>query len=276
MLLRLNRANTRIHGRLHQVPHVRRRVDPRQAGLVEPGVPTPVSHLDHRQLGVDALLIVEKARQLAHRQAVSHRHAKRTGEAERRLVEQRAFDLPAVDRVRPVEHHHLDAVLRRLLEHQRHRRHVGVEPRSDVLEVDHHRVDASQHLRRWLARRPIQRVDDQAGLLVLGRWHFFVENPADAVLGAEERDQRQTLGLREEIDGGGAVPGPAGVVGDEPDATALEPLEPLGAQDVDSGQHGSSRGGRRGDAGGHDGRWRAGPDQPLRRQLRRALVGQIR
>ena len=126
-------------------------------------------------------------------------------EAEDALVERRALDLKAVDRVRPIEHHDVDLPLRRLLHHVRHRRHVGVEAGADVLQVHDHRVDALEHRGRRTPRLAVERVDRQAGLLVGRGRHAGVENPADAVLRAEEPDERHVLRALQQIDRGRAV-----------------------------------------------------------------------
>ena len=154
------------------------------------------------------------------------------------LLERRTFDLEPVDRVRPIEHEDRDLPLRRLLHHVRHRRLVRVEARADVLDVDDHRVDALQHLVGRAARLAVERVDRQAGLLVLLRRHLVVERAPDPVLGAEERHQRHALGLEQQVDGRRARAGDARVVRHQADALAAQPLEPLGLQDVDAGEHG--------------------------------------
>ena len=79
-----DRADARIDRRRHQVAHVRRRVDPRQPGLVEPVVAAPVLHRHDGQIGADLLLAVEQPRQLADRHAVPDRHRQVADEADRR------------------------------------------------------------------------------------------------------------------------------------------------------------------------------------------------
>ena len=113
-----------------------------QAGLVEPRVAAPVLHRDDGQVGVDLLLGIEQPRQLADRHAVPDWHRRQVaGEADRRLVERRALDLHAADRVRPVEHDDGDLAGGGLLQDVGHRRHVGVEARADVLQIDDDRVE---------------------------------------------------------------------------------------------------------------------------------------
>ena len=183
--------------------------------------PLPVLDRHDGQVGADVVLAVEQPRQLPHRHAVADRHREVADEAELRLVEHRALDLKPVDRVRPVEHDDRHLPLRRLLHGIGHRRHVGVEARADVLEIDDERVDAVEHRRRRPAAVAVERVDRQAGLGVGFGRHVGVEHAADAVLGAEQRDQLDVLGVVQQVDRGRAVPRAAGVVRDEADALAL-------------------------------------------------------
>ena len=83
------------------------------------------------------------------------------------------------------------ASARRLFHHVRDRRRVGVEARADVLQIDDDRVEPLEHRRRSDApcRR---RASRSAGRCVSSRddGTVGVELPADAVLGAEQRDER--------------------------------------------------------------------------------------
>ena len=69
-----DRPDPRIERRLIEIAHVRRRIDPRQPGLVEPEVAAPIRRWHDGQRGADLLLAVEQLRQLAERHAVAHRH----------------------------------------------------------------------------------------------------------------------------------------------------------------------------------------------------------
>ena len=60
----------------------------------------------------------------------------------------RPFDRDAADRVGPVADDDADAVPRGGAHAVGHRVDVGVDPRADVLQVDHQHVDVAQHLRR--------------------------------------------------------------------------------------------------------------------------------
>ena len=102
-----------------------------------------------------------------------------------------ALDLPAVDRIGPIEHRPPTAPLRGLLHHVAHRELVGVETNPDVLQIDDQRVDAVENRftsagacrpckREWIAR-PV-------GASLLGR-HIRIEHATNAVLRAEERHE---------------------------------------------------------------------------------------
>ena len=81
-----------------------------------------------------------------------------------------------------------------------------------------------------------QRVNRQARLLIPRRRHIVVEHAADAVLGAEERDQLHARRLVKQIDRRLPVARSAGVIGDQADALALRSCEAVADEDVDAGQ----------------------------------------
>ena len=68
-----------------------------------------------------------------------------------------------------------------------------------------------------LLARAVEAVDRQAGLLVLAVADVLVDGPADAVLGAEQRDQLHAVGLVQQVDRRPAGAVAAGVVGDQAD-----------------------------------------------------------
>ncbi len=125
-----------------------------------------------------------------------------------------------------------------------HRRHVGVEARADVLQVDDDRVEAGEHLGGRPARRAVQRMNRQARLLVHRRRHGRVEDAANAVLRTEQGHERHAGCGANQVNRGRAVPGPAGVIRDQADAQARQRLESVRARHVDAGQHRQCRNGR--------------------------------
>ena len=76
------------------------------------------------------------------------------------------------------------------------------------------------------ARLAIERVDWQAGLLVRRRRDLVVEHAADAVLGAEERDQFHVLGAEQQIDCSRRRPARARVIGHEAHPLPAQRREP--------------------------------------------------
>ena len=76
----------------------------------------------------------------------------------------------------------------------------------------------------------------QPGLLVADRLDLVVELAADAVLRAEQRDERDAWRAREHVDRARAVARPSGLVREQADALAAQPREPLGGEHVDAGQ----------------------------------------
>ena len=114
----LDRADAGVERGLVHVAHVGRRIDPGQRRVVEPVVAPPVLHRHDRQVRADLVLGVEELRQLAERHPVPDRHRREiSGEPDRLLVERGSFNLPAVHRVRPVQHEDRQLQLRRLLHH---------------------------------------------------------------------------------------------------------------------------------------------------------------
>src|SRR5690606_20829032 len=78
----------------------------------------------------------------------------------------------------------------------------------------------------------------QAGRLVAGVGDaVVVELAGESMLGAEEGDQLDSVGVVKEVDGSPAVAIDAGVIGDEPDATPFELLEVVANEDVDAGEN---------------------------------------
>ncbi len=80
----------------------------------------------------------------------------------------------------------------------------------------------------------VEAEDRQAGGLVDGVADLRVDQAADAVLGAEQRDQLDLGGLVQHVDGGAAVARPAGVVRNQSDTLPLERFELALDQHVDT------------------------------------------
>ena len=143
--------------------HVRRRHHPRQRR-------SSSANISRRQPSISTTsssaprpnCLVEQARQLADRHAVTHRDRELADERFEAGRERRALDVHAVDRVGPVAHDHRHAVARARAQAVGHRVDVGVDARADVLQVDDEHVEAAQHVRGRLARLAVERVDRHA------------------------------------------------------------------------------------------------------------------
>ncbi len=118
--------------------------------------------------------------------------------------------------------------LRGLLHHVRDGGGIRVEARADVLQIDDDRVEPLQHVGRRALGRAVQRVDRQAGLLVARRGTASSSCAADAVLGAEQRDELHAGRAGERVDRRLAAARAPGLVRQQPDALALERREALG------------------------------------------------
>ena len=85
----------------------------------------------------------------------------------------------------------------------------------------------------------VEAVNREFGFFVDGITDLLVGDAADAVLGAEERDELHVFRRVQEIDGGAAVAVAAAVIGDEPDAQAAQAGEVLAHEHVDTVEHGA-------------------------------------
>ena len=135
---------------------------------------------------------------------------------------------------------------------------VGVEAGADVLDIENKGVEVAELLGLGrvgpenggsvvgvgLAGRAfrgvaVETVNREFGFFVDGVADFFVGRPADAVFGAEERDEFEVFRGVEQIDGAAAVAVAAAVVGDETDAQAAQAGEVLAHEHVDPVEHGA-------------------------------------
>jgi hypothetical protein len=154
------------------------------------------------EVRANLLFAVEQFRQLAHRQAVPDRHRRQVArKAHGGFVQHGPLNRDAADRIGAVEHEHLDLSRRGLLHHVGQRRHVRVEARADVLQVDHHRVETGQRFCSGpaLCAGAVQGVNRQAGLFVVRGRHVASRMPrmpcsglnsaASLTFGAERADR---------------------------------------------------------------------------------------
>ena len=192
---------------------------------------------------VDALF-VDEGRDLAGREAVDVGDRVLADEGVEARLDEGAFDLPAAERVRAVEDHHLDAELGAGAHHQAEGADEGVGAGADVLDVVDDDVEAAEHLRGRLAGRAVDGVDRQAGRLVAAALDLAagVDVAADAVLRREQGDEVDFGGLEEDVDGALQVAVHPRGVREQADALALQAFEAALAEDFDAGLDGGGRG----------------------------------
>ena len=234
-------ADAWIQQRLREASHVGGRIGPQQARAVEAVLARPAFARDDARIDADAAFALEHAHQLARSHAVAQRSAMPTHERLGSGVEERAAHRHAIDRVGAVEHDESHAVLGARFHAVPHRRDIGVEAATDVLDVEHDRVDALQHLLRRLACLAVERPDRQARRVVLAVADaFLVELALQSVLGREDRDELDGRKVRKDVDRATAVRGEAGVVRHEADLAAFELLAVVAREHVDAAEHGGA------------------------------------
>ena len=126
----------------------------------------------------------------------------------------RPGDFHAADRIGPIEHDNFDVVLGPRFQDQAERADVRVIAAAHILDVVDQGVDALQQIGGRLTARAIEAVHRQTGFFVLSVTDVFIDGAADAVLGAEQGDEFDAVGMREQIDRRSASAIAAGVVGD--------------------------------------------------------------
>jgi len=137
----------------------------------------------------------------------------------------RPLDVDAANRVGPVAHDDVNAVLRAGAHAVGHRVDVGVDARADVLQVDDQRVQAPQHLGRRFPRVAVQRVDGDALRWVVGVRcldHIVLHVRPESMLRAEDGRQVDTVARHQLVHNVNQAMSHRGVVADHADARAVE------------------------------------------------------
>ena len=109
------------------------------------------------------------------------------GERQPVRIGDRPLHVYSVDRIRTVQYDHVDAGLRGLLHRVPQRADVGVEPATDVLDVENERIQPLKLLRFRPHGLAVEAVDRQSGLLVRRVLDPLVHRAADSMLRAEKR-----------------------------------------------------------------------------------------
>src|SRR5206468_9350817 len=115
---------------------------------------------------------------------------------------------------------------------------IGVETGSNVLDVEHERVDVGQHFWPWAAAVSlIKAINRGTGDRLLGVFDSLcVLFAGYAVLGREYRADFDACG-GQEVDIASSVAGQTGVVGDQTDSFPAQAGEVLGREHVQSCLH---------------------------------------
>lgn len=173
-------------------------------------------------------------------------HGEIADEIEAVRVEHGAFDDFAAERIGAVEDEEGDFAAGGFFHGIGHSGFIGVEADAGVLDIEDEGVNAAEHIVSEAAGVAVEAVNGQAGGGVGGVGDFFVELAADAVFGAEQRNESDARGASEKVNGAATVAGNAGVIGDEADAAATKGSEVLLDEDVKAGLDAGSLGGRGG------------------------------
>ena len=219
---------------------VRRRIRPRQPGVVHPLRSLPVRDTRHDELRADPELLVEQRRQLTDRHAVTRGNGIHPDERLELRIEQCAFDDLAADRIRPVEHDERNSLALRGLHRERHRGHVRPRAAADFLEIVDQGVHVREHRRcRAAILGEIQRLNRDAGLaidLVLDR-HAVHHVTANAMLRREQHHELEVGMRRNQVDRQPAGTVDRGMIRYEPDALSTECRRHIREKRLETGAH---------------------------------------
>ena len=165
--------------------------------------------------------------------------AKRADAAEPLAVEQRAVHLQAAEGIGAVEDDDLDVALKAGLHRVAHDNVERVGAHTDVLQINHERVEAGELGLGGLAVGAVQGIDGQAGASVhrVGDVGAGLVGAVDAVLGAEERDEPDVWRAAEDINRALAAPVHAGGMCEQADALADDGVETLRLQHINAEHH---------------------------------------
>ncbi len=221
-----------------EAAHVRGRVDPWQAGVVDSAFAIPVRDGNDGEIEVELAFVAEEPGEFSDRHAVLDGDGMEGGETG--FIElDRAIDERAADGIDAIEDDEGQAMFGGCLHRQAHGGDVGVKPASDVLDVEDEGVESGQIFGLRFAGWAVEAVDRKAGPVVAAIGNFgLVELSADAVFRAEKGLEVHVTRRVKEIDGGPAVAGEAGMICDEAGTPAAEWGEPIALEDVDAVQDG--------------------------------------
>ena len=235
---RLQQANARIQNRRGQAANIWRRVYPRQFGRVKIVAAMPASHFNNLQVDIDSHFRFEKPGQLTDSHSVPNRQAVKADEGLFAVIQDRAANVYAVDRIRTIENDKSDVAVSSSLHRVAHRRNVGIEARTDVLNIKHNSIYILEHRRGWSSNVSVktQYRNTGSGLNVVGNQRD-IEFPAEAVFRAEDFHELDVLGLMQMTNRALSMSIDTGVIGNQRDAPARERCEVVPRQNIDTSQH---------------------------------------
>jgi len=134
-----------VQQRFGKTAHIRRRVDPGQARVVEELRALPAAHLHNLQIEVELEFGLQHQCDLADGHAVANGDGVKAYERLQTIIKYGTSDIDSIDRVRPVENDKADTVVGRRDHGIAHGRNISVETRPDVLNVEHDRVNVVEH-----------------------------------------------------------------------------------------------------------------------------------
>ena len=235
---RFENADAWIQDRFGQAAHVGRGVNPRQVCRVEELRTLPAFEFDDLQLDVDSQLILEEQGEFANRHSVPDRYAMKADERLLAIVEYRACNGSTVDRIRPVENDKPDAEFARCLHGVTHGRYIGIEARTDVLNIEYDRIDLIEHRRCWPMRVSVETKNGNAGVAFSAITNNGdVELSLQPVFGTENAHEINCLGIVQNSNGAFAVSIDTRLIGDQCNSLPAKRCEIITRQNVNAGQY---------------------------------------
>src|SRR5882757_10198966 len=150
-ICRLDQAQRGIKNRLPQTTEIRRRIGPREAGVIEPVAPLPAFHFDHTQRCAQFVLSIEITCEFTQRHTMADWYRRDVDIALASSVGKRALHKRAGDRIGTVEDHDLRAAAASSFQKITDHRLIRVEANSRILEIDEHSIQSAQRFHGWPA-----------------------------------------------------------------------------------------------------------------------------
>src|SRR5204862_821985 len=133
--------------------------------LIKPEVARPAFDRNDREVCFKAAFAIEHSREFADGHASPQGHGVKGGEAAFAAID-RAFHACAVDGIYAVEHEEFQVCLSRGLQTIAHRGDISIKAATNVLNIEHERVEVLQLFQLRRAARAVKTVNWQAGLFV--------------------------------------------------------------------------------------------------------------